>query len=74
MKTVDVKIPDDILERLAKIEPSQIGYGGKKWLPWEDKVLLENWEKKNKRELASLLGVHENTARTRYRKLTEGNK
>ena len=69
---VVVTIPDDILKRLEKVKDAKIGCGGHKWKPWEDEVLRKFWQKKDKRELAKLIGVHVNTARNRYKELMGG--
>ncbi len=64
-----VTIPDDILQRIEKVKDAKIGCWGHKWKPWEDEVLRKFWQKKDKRELAKLIGVHVNTARNRYKEL-----
>lgn len=44
----------------------------KKFKPEVDAILLEYWPKKNKTELAKMLGFSDTTLRKRYRELTNG--
>jgi hypothetical protein len=65
-----VEIPQDVHEQLEQVEDVQIGPPRAKWQDWEDKVLLDYWEKKPKREVARTLGKSEEVCRRRYRWLT----
>jgi len=57
-------------EMMLKIEELQSGHRSKvEFTPEQDAVILEYYEKKNKSQLAKLLGVAEGTMRNRYREL-----
>ena len=65
----------DINELRKKLEALEDGgpHSTKKHFSSEmDELLLEFWPIKKHREVARLLGVHEDTALNRYRELTRG--
>lgn len=52
--------------------PDAKGYRGYKFSKLQDDALLKFWNKKNKQELSTALGMCVNTARARYRELIKG--
>lgn len=56
------------LENLPDIEVHQ----GYQFTKEQDEALLKYWNKKNKRDVARVIGVCVNTARARYRELIKG--
>jgi hypothetical protein len=68
----EVEIPKGVQEQLEQVEDTHIGPPRAKWQDWEDKVLLDYWHKKPKREVARTLGKSEEVCRRRYRYLTGG--
>jgi|GEM_PF-5693344 len=65
---VDVEIPAEVLARLAELQPKSYNKG-RQWLPWEDKLLMDNYGKYTRHDLAKLLGTSEGTMINRYRAL-----
>jgi transcription initiation factor TFIIIB Brf1 subunit/transcription initiation factor TFIIB len=66
----ELRISEDMLNELDKLPPA----GDRKlvkWTPEMDQILLAYWEKKRQVAVAKIIGVCENTARKRYRMLTE---
>ena len=56
------------LENLPDLEIHQ----GYQFTKEQDEALLKYWNKKNKRDVARVLGMCANTARDRYKELTKG--
>lgn len=64
-------IPADVAAKLEMI-PNTGRRATKSWHPWQDKILLDYWESKDKRALAKLIGRSETSCRNRYRELSGG--
>lgn len=65
-----VEISAEMKARLDAIADSPANTKG--FTPEMDTILLEYWPKKNKSELAKVLGFSDTTIRRRYRELTDG--
>lgn len=71
-KTTHSVTIDPELEALFDALPeSKGGTPGRVFTPEEDALLLKYWPIKNKEQMAKLLQCHPNTARKRYKELTE---
>jgi len=71
MKSIEIEIPADLRERLESL-PDSAQKPGITWTPEMDAALLAYWPVKRHTDIAKILGVSENSARYRYRFLTEG--
>lgn len=70
VKQEPLEISQGMLEKLNEIDNSEKAHH-KEWTTEEDKILTDYWQIKNQVQLAKLLGVSANTARARFRKLTQ---
>ena len=65
-----VEIPEEIRKKLDAL-PDIDGRGVLKlWKPWEDKIILEYYDKKSKEKIGEILGVSNKLVVKRYKELT----
>ena len=69
---VSVEIPEDLLAKLEALPELRYGAPPFDWTKEKDAALLRYWPTRRNREVARVLGCCIDTARNRYRKLTEG--
>lgn len=58
------------LEELENLPDTKCGTREHHWTAQEDGILLNYWNRKDKRAVARAIGVCEGTARARYKELT----
>ena len=63
--------PEVIARALDELPDAKVGTKSFPWTPELDELLLKYWMVKYKRDVCRLLGCTDNTARKRYRELTE---
>jgi hypothetical protein len=60
----------ETLKALDALPTIRVGTKAREWTADEDAALMRNWPRAHKGDVARLIGVSEDTARSRYRFLT----
>ena len=65
----EIVISEELAKQLEALQDSKIGKHFE-WTPEKDAILLKYWNIKKQSDVCNILGVTENPARKRYKRLT----
>ena len=66
----EIVISEEMTKQLEALPDTAVGKHFE-WTPEKDAILLKYWNVKKQSDVCGILGVTENPARKRYKKLTE---